>query len=210
MSQSSALGRALRGGARHLRLVAAAACFLLGALVLGLGLVARPAAPPDQGVTPALDLFEAAPAATASDGPAELIVYVTGAVPRPDVYRLAPGSRVKDAVAAAGGLGPDAAAEQVNLAESLSDAAHVHIPAVGDVGPPALAAEASGPGLIDLNTASEADLEELPGVGKTLAARIVARRAEGGPFAAVEDLREVSGVGERLYAQIAPLVTVTH
>jgi competence protein ComEA len=208
MTLSSALARALQGGMRHVRLVAAAACFLLGALVLGLGLVARPAAPPEPVVAPAFDLVETAPAEARDEGPAELIVYVTGAVPRPDVYRLAPGSRVKDAVAAAGGLSPDAAAEQVNLAESLSDAAHIHIPAVGDAGLPAPAAEAPGLGPIDLNTASEADLEELPGVGKTLAARIVARRAELGPFAAVEDLREVTGVGERLYAQIAPLVTV--
>jgi len=59
-----------------------------------------------------------------------------------------------------------------------------------------------------LNRASVAELEELPGIGPTLAGRIVARREEQGPFRAVEELREVTGIGEKLFAQIAPLVTV--
>lgn len=207
---------------RRPRLIAAACCFLLGAGVLAGGLVARlgPGAPAaadpaaadlggDLGLAP-LGADRATPALAPGDGLAELVVYVSGAVPRPDVYRLAPGARVKDAVVAAGGLRPDAAAELINLAEPLADAAHVHIPAASAAaGSPAVARAAQAePELIDLNAAAEADLEELPGVGTTLAARIVARRAEVGPYGAVEELREVTGVGEKLYAQIAPLVTI--
>lgn len=206
----------LRVALQRPRLVAAAACFLLGAVVLVFGLTARGAPPPAPALAdPALDLaaLAAPPEPAPQAAPAELVVYVSGAVLRPDVYRLAPGARVKDAVVAAGGLAPEAAAELVNLAEPLSDAAHIHIPAVAETAPhpapaaPGAPASAAGP-LLDLNTASAAALEELPGIGTTMAARIVARRAEVGPFTAVEDLREVTGVGEKLYAQIAPLVTV--
>lgn len=204
---------------RRPRLIAAAACFLLGAALIGASLYLRraPAELPAATLS-MLPLTEVEPlpalaAEAPGDVPGELIVYVTGAVHRPDVYRLGPSARVKDAVVAAGGLREDAAAEQINLAELLGDAAHVHVPLLGPIvapvreAAPAGSSAASSP-LLDLNTASEAGLEELPGVGPTLAARIVARRVEQGPYGAVEELREVSGVGEKLYAQIAPLVTV--
>ncbi|NTU78180.1 MAG: ComEA family DNA-binding protein [Chloroflexales bacterium] len=194
------------------RLIAAAACFLVGVIVLGFGLVARPAAPtaPDLPIA-AVDLppLEAVP--PEGDAPAELIVYVSGAVPHPDVYLLPPGARVKDAVVAAGGLTPDAAVEQLNLAEALSDAAHIHVPTMVEAtapGPAEPAAGSDSAGLLDLNRATAADLEDLPGIGATLAERIVARRAEAGPYSAVEELREVTGIGEKLYSQIAPLLTV--
>ncbi|NWF79832.1 MAG: helix-hairpin-helix domain-containing protein [Chloroflexi bacterium] len=204
---------------RTLRLVAAAACFTLGVLVLALGLAPRLLAPTareapptvleplselDAQMLPALD-------APASDPPADLVVYVSGAVFFPDVYQLPPGARVKDLVEAAGGLRPDAAGEHVNLAEPLSDAQHIHIPTLAErSAAPASPAGAAAPagGLLDLNRASAADLEELPGIGPTLAERIVARRTDQGPFRAVEELREVTGIGDKLFAQIAPLVTV--
>lgn len=197
--------------ARRPRLVAAVACFMLGAVVLVLAALGPSrAAMPDPPAAQALELAPLAGEAS-GEGPAELIVYVTGAVVRPDVYRLPAGARVKDGVVAAGGLAPDAAPEAINLAEPLGDAAHVHVPNLAEVSPPAGAG--AGPedlddGLIELNRATVAELEELPGIGKTLAERIVSRRSDGGPYAAVEDLREVPGVGEKLYAQIAPLVTV--
>jgi competence protein ComEA len=140
-------------------------------------------------------------------GPAELVVYITGGVRHPDVYRLPIGTRVKDAVLAAGGLRPDAAADQINLAAPLTDAGHVHIPLRSDPAAPTNATTANQ-GLLNLNQASLSDLEELPGIGPAMAERIVARRTEEGPFRSVEDLRSVTGVGEKLYAQIAPLVTV--
>lgn len=205
----------LREALRRPRIVAAAGCFALGAAVLIVMLWQR-ALPPQPELAPAVDLApfgDAAPlppplAGPAGDAPAELIVYVTGAVARPDVYRLAPGARAKDAVVAAGGLAPDAAAELVNLAAPLADAAHVHIPGSAEAAAPAAAGPAgAASSLLDLNTASAADLEELPGIGTTIAGRIIARRTEQGPYTAVEELREVTGVGEKLYAQIAPLVT---
>jgi competence protein ComEA len=213
---------------RSPRLVAAAACFLLGSAVLAASFIPRwataaavPAAIADDPLG-GLDEFgpepagwqdeakplPAAPAPQAETAP-ELVVYVTGAVLAPDVYR----------VAAAGGLSPDAASEQVNLAEPVSDAQHVHIPFFTELASPAAAGAEDGPaeagqpgeggdGLIDLNRASAAELEELPGVGPTLAGRILARREEQGPYGSVEELNEVTGVGAKLFAQIAPLVTV--
>jgi competence protein ComEA len=215
---------------RSPRLVAAAACFALGAALLATSIVPRwassaavPAAVADDPLGD-LDMFgpepdeplEPAPQAEAAP---ELVVYVTGAVLAPDVYRLPAGARVKDAVAAAGGLSPDAASEQVNLAEPVSDAQHVHVPFFAELAAPAAAAAGDDPaaaaeagrgddGLIDLNRAGAAELEELPGVGPTLAGRILARREEQGPYRSVEELQEVSGVGAKLFAQIAPLVTV--
>lgn len=196
---------------RSPRLVAATACFVLGAVVLGLGFVPRaPAAAPatldDEGLAGFEDVLPEA----AAGSPAELVVYVTGAVAQPEVYQLPAGARVKDVVTAAGGFRADAAREQVNLAEPLSDAQHVHIPQLGEadaVGPAANAA-AQSDGLIDLNRADAAALEELPGVGATLAERIVVWREEQGPFTTVEELREVAGIGEKLFAQVAPLVAI--
>lgn len=200
----------LMAALRRPRLTAAAACFLLGAGLLVGGLLTRPDS------TPAAPMPYAAlaegpllPAPAEGGAPTELVVYISGAVLRPDVYTLAPGARVKDAVLAAGGLGPEAAAEQINLAEPLSDAAHIHIPTLAAVAAPLQAAPSSdGPARLDLNTATEVELEELPGIGATLAARIVARRSEIGPYTSIEQLRDVSGVGAKLYAQIEPLVMV--
>ncbi len=193
---------------RNPQLIAAAACFLLGAALLLLSLLPRlgllqASPPPTPEILDTLAEFED----TEPTGPTELVVYITGGVRYPDVYRLPVGTRVKDAVLAAGGLRPDAAADQINLAAPLTDAGHVHIPIFSDQPAPAADAPASQ-GLLDLNQASLSDLEDLPGIGPALAERIVARRTEEGPFRNVEDLRGVTGVGEKLYGQIAPLVTV--
>lgn len=202
------------GAWRSPRVIAAAACFLLGAALLGLGIAPRLGQP--VGAAPlaaeplALDeaLDPDVVGETQDDTAAELVVYVSGAVRAPDVYRLPPGARVKDAVLAAGGLRDDAAGEQVNLAEPVSDAQQIHVPARStEQATQATGAEADD-GLLDLNRASTADLEELPGVGAVLAGRIVARRDEQGPYATLDDLREVSGVGSKLFEQIAPLLKV--
>lgn len=200
---------------RSPRLVAAAGCFVLGVVVLLAGFAPRlmPAEPDPHGAGLTDDLGDLGVPIDAIDpaepGPPEdLVVYVSGAVVAPEVYRLPAGARVKDAVLAAGGLRPDAAAEQLNLAAPVEDAQHVHVPSRGEPGAAqdGGVAEASN-GLLNLNHASAAELEELPGVGVTLAERIIRYREEQGPFTSVETLREVSGIGERLFAQIAPLVT---
>ena len=144
-----------------------------------------------------------------------LIVYVSGAVNAPDVYILSPDARTKDAILAAGGFAPEADPDAINLAAPLTDGQQIRVPARGSVAPDQTQPEQVSQdastrtgGLIKLNAASAAELEELPGIGQSLAARIVEYRQANGPFANVEDLRKVRGIGASLYAQIAPLVTV--
>jgi competence protein ComEA len=159
-------------------------------------------------------------AASGETGP-EIVVDVTGGVARPGVYRLAAGSRVADAIAAAGGFGPRVAAERVdselNLAAVLRDGQRLAVPSRDDPGTPAGGASASGAsmgvpadstggGLIDLNRASQSELESLPGIGAVTAGKIIASREEA-PFRTVDDLRERKLVGEKTFQKIRPLVT---
>jgi competence protein ComEA len=141
-----------------------------------------------------------------------VIVYISGAVLHPDVYQLPPDARVKDVVLAAGGLTEDAAAEQINLAERIADAQHIHIPsqneaAAAPAAEPAGASTASEDALLNINTASAADIEDLPGIGPAFAQRIVEYRTANGPFQSVEDLQKVKGIGPALFEDIAPLIT---
>ncbi|MEI7645612.1 MAG: ComEA family DNA-binding protein [Chloroflexales bacterium] len=207
---------------RRSRLIAAVACVLIGlAVIIGgpalRGALAPPAPLPADDLGSAILDPPADPPLTAAPAPpasVDLIVYVSGAVVAPDVYRLPGGARVKDAVLAAGGLSDNAASEDVNLAAPLSDAQHVHIPRIGEAAPVAAAgtpvsADQPAPGgLIDLNHASAADLVDLPGIGQAIADRIVAYREQQGPFQSVEDLQNVTGIGAKLFAKISPLVTV--
>lgn len=140
-------------------------------------------------------------APTATPGP--LHVDVAGAVVAPGVYRLAPGSIVADAIAIAGGPAPDADLDRINKAVALFDGSQVYVPRIDQTPPPVVepvqpaappASRSSGPGalLVNLNTATAADLESLPGIGEALARRII----EGRPYGAVEDLLRVDGIGE--------------
>jgi len=164
----------------------------------------------------------AAGPAGASTGP-EIVVAVAGGVARPGVYRLAAGSRVADAIAAAGGFGPRVSAARVdaeiNLAAVLHDGERISVPsrdepAVGAVGaaqggPLASAGSGSstGGGLIDLNHATQAELESLPGIGAVTAGKIIASR-EDSPFRTVDELRQRKLVGEKTFQKIKLLVTV--
>lgn len=159
-------------------------------------------------------------ATAATVPPTVLVVDVAGAVMRPGLLRLPGGSRVGDAVAAAGGYAAsadlDAAARDLNLAAPLADGAKVLVPSLGD-GLVAAAGDApssgddrDGPatgGRLDLNTADQAALEELPGIGPVTAGRILEARAEA-PFAAVDELRGRGLVGESTFAKLRDLVTV--
>jgi competence protein ComEA len=170
---------------------------------------------------------------TASPAPAptpvRLHVYVSGAVATADVVELAEGARARDAVLAAGGFTAAADPAAINLAAPLADGQQLHVPARGEqAGPPAGLSGPGGPvaagsgatgggaarpeaapaGPINVNTASAAELEALPGVGPALAGRIVAYRQANGPFGAVEDLLEVSGIGERTLERFKGQVAV--
>jgi competence protein ComEA len=138
-----------------------------------------------------------------------LVVYITGAIARPDVYVVPEGARVKDVVVAAGGLRADAASAVINLAAPLSDAQHIHIPSLDEAAEPiAASAVGSTDGQLNLNIATAADLEELPGIGATIAARIVDYRQANGPFTSIDDLRNVAGVGEKVFEKIRDSIRV--
>jgi competence protein ComEA len=138
----------------------------------------------------------------------EVVVAVAGAVRRPGLVRLPPGSRVADAVEAAGGVRPGTDLGALNLARRLVDGELVTVGAVGPGagGPPGIAG-ARGP-LVDLNTATVSELDSLPGVGPVLAQRIVDHRTQHGPFVTVDQLREVDGIGDSRFNELRGRVTV--
>lgn len=200
--------------ARRKTLLIAGVAILLGAALLGwsaLSGMAAPASAQSDEAPLALDtaLEDTGDLDTAVDAPADdaVLVYVTGAVAAPDVYRLPAEARVKDLVLAAGGLSADADMQRINLAARLSDGEHVDVPQVGAEGAAEPAGASAAPGLIDINSASAGELDALPGIGPAIAERIVAHREANGPFESIEGLQDVKGVGAALFEQIAPLVT---
>ena len=143
-----------------------------------------------------------------------IVVYITGAVPRPGVYALAQGSRVQDAISAAGGFLADADKTGINLARALEDGEQLDItytsgssPVIGTPAPAATESTSSAE-LININTASEAELITLPGIGQTTALKIIAYREANGPFVNIEDIVNVSGIGPGTYQKIKDLITV--
>ena len=133
---------------------------------------------------------------------AALVVDVAGKVRHPGLVRLAVGARVDDALRAAGGVLPGVRTDALNLARKLADGEQVL------VGVATAAAGPGAPGLLNLNTASASDIEQLPGIGPVLAQRIVDWRTEHSRFASVDQLREVSGIGESKFASLRAKVTV--
>lgn len=162
--------------------------------------------------------------------PTRLYVDVSGAVRRPSLYILPPGSRVMQAVRAAGGPTGEADLDSVNLAEKLADGQKVLVPKRAAFMPapslptpiartPTVAKKSAGAKAgstklsagssetIALNAATQEQLERLPGVGPSMAAKILAYRAQVGSFEKPEDLMNVPGLGPKKYAKIAPFVT---
>ena len=149
----------------------------------------------------------------------EIVVEIVGAVPRPGVFRLPVGSRVGDLVTAAGGSGPRVdtarAERELNLAATLRDGDQVRVPSRDDAASAASGGSAapgggggagSGPP-VDLNHATQAELEALPGIGPATAQKIIAAREEA-PFAAVEELRTRGVLGEKTFEKLRELVAV--
>ncbi|SDR10036.1 competence protein ComEA [Tsukamurella pulmonis] len=169
-------------------------------------------------------------AAAPSAAPAELVVAVVGLVRAPGLHRLRPGARVADALTAARGALGGADTTNLNLAQPLRDGDQVVVGAVdpkagvtprssvtsgsapgaaSSSGAPGTgAAAAAGTGSVNINTASAAELDRLPGVGAATAAAIIAYREQNGPFRSVDDLGKVSGIGDAKLAKIKPMATV--
>lgn len=145
------------------------------------------------------------PAAVAS----ETYVHVSGAVREPGLYMVGADARVIDAVSAAGGLADDADQSAINLARAVTDGEQLVVPVEGEspAAPPS-GGSGSAPGLVSVNTADATALEELPGIGPALAARIIEWRDTQGPFASVDDLLAVSGIGPKVLESLRDLVTV--
>lgn len=154
-----------------------------------------------------------APAAASSTTATELVVHVAGAVASPGVFELPPGSRVADAVAAAGGATAGADPNALNLAAPLADGDRVAVPVMGEAPVVADAGVSHGAGdrtagPVNVNTATAADLEGLPGVGPATAQAIVAHRESNGPFASIDDLEAVRGIGPAKLEALRSSVTV--
>lgn len=161
--------------------------------------------PPSQPIILSTATLDALPDATPTPRP--LRVYVSGAVQQPDVYVLPPDSILKDAVMAAGGPASDADLDRINLASPVTDGQHVYVPRLGEedlpVEPPS---RLPASGKVNINTADAASLESLPGIGPTLAQRILDYRQASGPFERIEDVMEVSGIGPGIFEQIRDLI----
>jgi competence protein ComEA len=140
-----------------------------------------------------------------------VVVAVVGQVARPGLVTVPTGSRVADAVEAAGGLLPGTDPASVNLAALVTDGQQIAVGVPGVVGSTPTSPDgggAGGGGLIDLNGATAQELDALPGIGPVLAQRIVAHRDEQGPFRSVDQLDDVPGIGPTIFAELAELVTV--
>jgi competence protein ComEA len=154
--------------------------------------------------------------------PSPIIVHITGAVIRPGLYSLPPGSRLQDAVQAAGGATQDADLEAVNLAGFIEDGSRIVIPKTTPILPtestPVITessrAELGTPIIpdsnhrININTANQTELESLPGIGPVLAMKIIAYREANGPFSTIEEIIDVSGIGQATFELIKDLITV--
>jgi competence protein ComEA len=141
-----------------------------------------------------------------------VIVHITGAVPRPGVYALPQGARVQDVISAAGGFLAEAEKSAINLAALLEDGERLDVPFIEGAspilatpGPTVIAAETD---LININTATAEELDSLPGIGATLAQRIIDYREANGPFISTEDIINVPGIGSGNFERFKDMITV--
>jgi len=163
-------------------------------VVLGLWFIGRPVevAPVVTGVGSELILDSEASAA-------EVTVHVAGSVKNPGLYRLSGGARIADAITAAGGVNKKSAANSVNLAREVIDGEQIFVGENLSGG--------TGKG-ISINSASVNELEDLPGVGPVIAARIVSYREANGPFTSIDALGEVSGIGDSIMSSVRDIATL--
>ncbi len=160
-----------------------------------------------QPTPPVLEITNPSPAATSPPG--VVGVYVIGAVQAPGVYYLSEGSRVYDAVEAAGGPTAEADLVRVAMAQRLTDELTVYVPRVGETVVPVQPSAGSGTReRVNINRADVSQLDTLPGIGPGLAQRILDYRQANGPFKTVEELLAVPGIGETIFLGLRELITV--
>ena len=154
-----------------------------------------------------------------SSSAAEVYVDVDGAVASPGVYRLKEGARVSQAIDAAGGLTTEADVTGLNRASKVADGQKIYVPTVGeqqaaavtsgaDIGASPTSGAGASSGLVNINTASAAELQTLSGIGPSMAQSIIDERTQNGAFASVDDLMRVSGIGEKKLAKIKDCICV--
>lgn len=206
MSLRQRIGESARASRGELALLA-----ILGIAVVGSGLfvlirTSDPPAPPVERVREAATAEPEPP-----PEPKLLVVHVAGQVANPGVYRLTEGSRVQDAVAAAGGPSAQADVEALNLASLIADGQKIFLPEPGQALPPDQGGAPSGggaPGKVNLNTADRETLESLPSVGPVKAERIISHRETHGPFTSPRQIMEVSGFGPKTYESLKDLISL--
>lgn len=151
-----------------------------------------------------------------------IVVHVTGAINNPGIVRLEEGSRIEDAIEAAGGLTEDSDISDINLAYVLEDGVKIRIPTIDDKengesyiiegsGDNIILeenTEASSDTLVNINKADETELDTLPGIGPSLASKIIQYREENGNFKKIEDIKNVTGIGDTKYANLKDFIKV--
>lgn len=192
---------------------AAAAGGTAAAVALAVLLLRPGAGPPAHLTLPRAEPGTAPTAGSGGPSPSLATVHVAGAVAHPGLYSLPAGSRVADALVAAGGPAQGADSQRLNLAAPLADGERIWVPREGEGAPaegpaPAGADGSSQPGPLDLNRATLAELDTLPGVGPATARAIVAHRERNGPFRSVSELTRVPGIGPAKLEVLRPLVRV--
>ncbi|OUZ07358.1 hypothetical protein BHE97_17375 [Aeromicrobium sp. PE09-221] len=200
-----------RWGDRHLAVVAVLG--LAAAVLVAWWVIAgRPAEVDDPAPLASVGASESSADpgdAAGAETSGELVIHVTGEVQTPGIVVVPAGSRVHEAIDAAGGVAGAPDLSTLNLAREIQDGEQIVVggPPAGPEGGAAASGAGAG-GLININTADSSTLEELPGVGPVTAQAIIDRRADHGPFRAVEDLLDVKGIGEATLADLRDRVTV--
>lgn len=154
-----------------------------------------------------------------------VIIHITGSVKNPGIVKLKEGSRIEDAIEAAGGLTEIADITKVNLAYVVEDGTKIKIPSASeeDIGDEDIIDSKSGDNIIieentlssnnstqtiNINKATEKEFETLPGIGPSLASKIIEYRNQNGKFESIEDIKNVNGIGDNKYEKIKDLITV--
>ena len=154
--------------------------------------------------------FDAQPDCTKDDSNTGIYVHICGAVINPGVYQVPAGTRVYQALELAGGSSDDAYLSGINLADKLADGQKVYIPAEGENAEGILSTDSGGVQsvMVNINTASEAELMTLPGIGQSRAKDIINYRVKNGLFESIDDIMKVSGIKEAAFEKIKDLIKV--